>query len=227
MPTATVDSYSVRPLYIELYFNEMLLSHGTAFLWCKPAGEAYQSFLVTNWHNFTGRDFFTKKCLDVNNLSVPNKVKIFFRTGTVGNFATQIFPLFDDNDKPLWLELAAPHEACDIAALHISIPDEAQKNFLNAPLVDGETNADDMRIDIGSDVYLLGYPFKLDVQNMPVWKRGSIATEPGLVMVSQEKYFLVDTASRPGMSGSPVIARRWGPYMTENGDLNMCARVSD
>jgi hypothetical protein len=53
------------------------------------------------------------------------------------------------------------------------------------------------------EVFILGYPFKIELPAYPVWKRGSIASEPQLVRVTD--YMLVDTASRPGMSGAPVI----------------------
>jgi hypothetical protein len=54
----------------------------------------------------------------------------------------------------------------------------------------------------------LGYPFGNAPPAFPVWKRGSIASEPDLVQMTTG-YYLVDTASRPGMSGAPVILRDW------------------
>jgi hypothetical protein len=63
------------------------------------------------------------------------------------------------------------------------------------------------------DVFVLGYPFGPGKTGLPVWKRGSIASEPDLVP-QVENYLLVDTASRPGMSGSPVILRTYGTHMS-------------
>ena len=57
-------------------------------------------------------------------------------------------------------------------------------------------------IMIGMDVFILGYPFGSGPPAFPVWKRGSIASEPDLVKTTNG-YYLIDTASRPGMSGSP------------------------
>jgi hypothetical protein len=48
-----------------------------------------------------------------------------------------------------------------------------------------------------------------------VWKRGSIASEPDLVKLTT-RYYLVDTASRPGMSGSPVILRSRNNHVLES-----------
>jgi hypothetical protein len=70
-------------------------------------------------------------------------------------------------------------------------------------------------IMIGMDVFILGYPFGSKPPAFPVWKRGSIASEPDLVRLSTG-YYLVDTASRPGMSGSPVILRSWSNHILES-----------
>jgi hypothetical protein len=51
-----------------------------------------------------------------------------------------------------------------------------------------------------------------------VWKRGSIASEPDLVKLTTQ-YYLIDTASRPGMSGSPVILRSWSNHILESSNF--------
>jgi hypothetical protein len=59
-------------------------------------------------------------------------------------------------------------------------------------------------------VYVLGYPYDINGgKELPIWKRGSIATEPSINIDNLPK-ILIDTATRPGMSGSPVIYRRSG-----------------
>lgn len=65
------------------------------------------------------------------------------------------------------------------------------------------------------DVFILGYPFGSKPPSFPVRKRGSIASEPDLVRLTTG-YYLVDTASRPGMSGSPVILRSWSNHILES-----------
>ena len=51
---------------------------------------------------------------------------------------------------------------------------------------------------------------------LPVWKRGSVATEFN-IDVGDLPSFIIDTATREGMSGSPVIARSVGGYTTVGG----------
>jgi hypothetical protein len=65
-----------------------------------------------------------------------------------------------------------------------------------------------LNVRIGMDVFILGYPFGSAPPGFPVWKRGSIASEPDLVRMTSG-YYIVDTASRPGMSGAPVILQNW------------------
>jgi hypothetical protein len=62
------------------------------------------------------------------------------------------------------------------------------------------------------DVFIPGYPFEIRPPAFPVWKRGSIASGPEITRVTTG-YMLVDTASRPGMSGSPVLQRSWGHHL--------------
>ena len=62
-----------------------------------------------------------------------------------------------------------------------------------------------MPIDIGDDVFVLGYPKGIDGGGeFPVWKKASIATEPEIARAGP-RHMLVDTATRQGMSGAPVI----------------------
>ena len=56
------------------------------------------------------------------------------------------------------------------------------------------------------DVFILGYPMGIGTHRLPVWKRGSVASEPD-IDVDNLPMFYVDTATSSGMSGSPVIRR--------------------
>jgi hypothetical protein len=84
---------------------------------------------------------------------------------------------------------------------------------------------DELDVRVSMDCYVLGYPFGAPPPGYPVWKRGSIASEPKLAGLGgfSEKYFLIDSASRPGMSGAPVILRSWGTYVKENDAVGMVA----
>lgn len=77
----------------------------------------------------------------------------------------------------------------------------------------------DLAVRIEMDVFILGYPFGADPPGFSVWKRGSIASEPDLTRLGAG-YMLVDTASRLGMSGAPVIRRSWGTHLLEDAAIS-------
>lgn len=58
----------------------------------------------------------------------------------------------------------------------------------------------------GAEVFILGFPLGLALQGtLPIWKRGSVASEPLVNVAGQMPIFFVDSATRHGMSGSPVV----------------------
>jgi hypothetical protein len=69
-----------------------------------------------------------------------------------------------------------------------------------------------LRTLIGSPLFILGYPF--EPERYPIWKLATVASEPALTPAGR-LHLLVDSASRPGMSGAPVIQRAFGPAQIE------------
>jgi hypothetical protein len=66
------------------------------------------------------------------------------------------------------------------------------------------------------EVFVLGFPFGVRLPAYPIWKRGNIASEPDIAPLS-DGFLMIDTASRPGMSGGPVILRSWTSHLMEDG----------
>jgi hypothetical protein len=61
-------------------------------------------------------------------------------------------------------------------------------------------------IHAGDELFILGYPRGItDHSAEPIWKRATVASDPHRGWDGQSK-FLVDCASREGMSGAPVIS---------------------
>ena len=69
----TIDPYSVAAIPIEMFFNSTNLSLGTAFVWA----EGEQLFLITNWHNVSGKDPISGKHLS-KTAAEPNRLKVWF-----------------------------------------------------------------------------------------------------------------------------------------------------
>ncbi|MDZ7874375.1 MAG: trypsin-like peptidase domain-containing protein [Rhizobium sp.] len=65
---------------------------------------------------------------------------------------------------------------------------------------------------IGHDVFILGYPQGIDTTGiLPVWKRGSVASEPLYPLTingaNLGTLFYIDALTKHGMSGAPVLCR--------------------
>jgi len=105
-----------------------------------------------------------------------------------------------------------PHRRVDVAVLTLPPRPEGVKIYTLEQLANAA-----LRIEIGMEIFILGHPFAIELPAHPVWKRGSIASEPDLTRVMRKDYMLVDTASPPGMSGAPVIRRSWTNHMVQPG----------
>ncbi|ODR93939.1 hypothetical protein AUC70_10045 [Methyloceanibacter stevinii] len=206
-----IDQFSLTTVPIEQFFNDTLLGGGTGFIW--RADEIY--YLITNWHVVTCRNFQTGENLSPH-AAWPDKLRVLFnpRTPTFGKKQFDIV-IRDKDGNPEWL--VHPGRRIDVVALPLPFSGE-EPTFNLHPI--NTLTSDDLSVQIGMDVFILGYPFGAEPPAFPVWKRGSVASEPELARLTTD-YFLVDTASRPGMSGAPVIRRSWGYHLHRNGSVSM------
>lgn len=205
-----IDQYSTAAIPIEMFFNETYLSLGTAFAWFHDQ----RFFLITNWHNVSGIDPSTGKHLS-KTVAEPNKLRVWFnQKGQLGNKVTKFVSTRNSQGKPLWFVHPKHGNKIDVVALPLeSYPDVEMYSINDMP-------NDNLLLQVGMDVYVLGFPFGIGPGGFPIWKRGSIASEPELSPIVQLNLF-VDTASRPGMSGSPVIRRTWGSHMMADGSISI------
>ncbi|MHC2462726.1 trypsin-like peptidase domain-containing protein [Bradyrhizobium embrapense] len=206
-----IDPYSVAALPLEMYFNATPLSVGTASVW-KHSGQFY---LITNWHNVSGRDPNTGKHLSPT-AAEPDRVHAWLNAkGQLGNKIAKSIPLRGEAGEPRWLVHPQHGNKVDVVAILI----ESFADVEMYPVNDmGED--DDLQLSVGMDVFILGYPYGLSSGGFPIWKRGSFASEPALSPEAQ-LHMLIDTASRPGMSGSPIIRRSWSTHLFEGNSINM------
>jgi Trypsin-like peptidase domain len=206
-----LDQFTLTTVPLEQYFDDTPLGQGTGFVWRARD----QHYLVTNWHVLSMRDFFTRANLR-KDAGRPNTLRTLFNIET-GSFAKQPWDIKirDEEGGPLWL--VHPKRSIDIAVL--PLPPRPPDLIVALYPLNVLANTK-LRIEIGMEVFILGYPFKIERPGpaYPVWKRGSIASEPELVGLTTP-YMLVDTASRPGMSGAPVIRRSWSGQLVEPGNL--------
>ena len=194
-----IDLLSYSSFYVTCFFNESPLSSATCFF-VKRHGMDY---LITNWHVVTGRNSQTNEVLDKRYASIPNKLRVqVFKDQEIVEREEFYVPLYDIDGMPLWFEHPVLGQYVDVVALPVSIP----KGMIVAYVEDAiEPFNEDTAVHISDDLYIIGFPFGLSAGiYFPIWKRASVASEP-ILDVENLPMIYVDTASRQGMSGSPVI----------------------
>jgi hypothetical protein len=205
LPQAAVRLKLVR---CDALHDEIAAGIGSGFYWLK--GDLV--YLITNWHNVTGINPITRASLSKTGV-LPTHVILPFLLNAgivdgrrVARWSFHKLALYKEDGSPQWLEHNALGRAVDVVAIKIGLDDE---ELLNRPI---NTYAEfvDFEPQIGDDVFVLGFPRGLDGgNNLALWKRGSIASVPTHDIDSLPK-LLIDTATREGMSGAPVIVKRTG-----------------
>lgn len=227
MPEQGIRSiYSQCPFQIQMWDQQGIISTGTGFYYVA----ADQWFLVTNWHNVTGKHPLTKRTLS-RPPRVPEylKVKLATSYGQNGAF-TSVARRVDiyNHSKPLWFEHPELGSTCDVIALPLERPTNCPPFMHNAANLLDNTR---IPIEPGCTVFIIGFPMSISVGfGLPIWKSGYIASEPyynvtvegelsdvgGLQGGVDLPAFFVDSQTRQGMSGSPVFASYTGAWDTTN-----------
>jgi hypothetical protein len=118
--------------------------------------------------------------------------------------------------KPAWYIHPEYGQNVDVIALPIpqEITDYYKLVAINSIKFDLECKE-----EIADDAFVIGYPFSgATYLQLPIWMRASIASEPAVDIDRLPKLF-VETATRLGLSGSPVIMQRVGIHDMKNGAL--------
>ncbi len=206
----------------------------TGFYW-ELEGKWY---LVSNLHCFAGWNYELNRSMSSMSLS-PTHVRISLALKTsmedesdrsAIKFDRRLAALTVD-DEPAWLIHPEYGTSVDVAVLPLfdTPTKEAIEEIGGADIFSMAVNTFDDWVRFspaaGDDIYVLGFPFGDKMGSFPIWKRGSIATEPDIDVEGLPK-ILVDTATREGMSGSPVIVARKG-FTAPNGVFDSDAVIGD
>jgi len=198
---------SLYPLYMEpiainaIDGSPIQLGSATACLY----RHENQVFLVTNWHVLSGRSSRDRAPLDRATLALPQEIRVHFpKEQQLDECVVETYPLNDQDGKPIWLEHPLSNQV-DVAALRINPPN----GIATFPVSDalrhlGVGKREDFFF-VTQDVWVVGYPKNIRVGVMPIWKRATIAAEPRFSSANERHKILLDTATREGMSGSPVL----------------------
>jgi hypothetical protein len=127
-------------------------------------------------------------------------------------------PLYSTAGAPQWVQ-SEEHPDADLVLM--PLPAETYAGIEMFVFVDSHTRGK-ITIRPTSPATLLGYPygFSDNVNRLPVWKTGHVASEPN-VDFQGKPAFLVDVSAFPGMSGSPVLAVANGVYEDDQGTMGM------
>lgn len=196
-----IREQSVKSLLVAPRANGNQLGTATAFV----ALHENSHYLVTNWHVVAGRDPADGRLLSDTG-AVPDELVVMQNVaGNLGQWRAKQEPLYDQEDKPVWLEHPAHGRKVDVVALPLTETTGVQ-------LYPYEPSNPGPGIICGpSDpLSIIGFPFGIAGGGMlGVWVQGTVATESDIDF-NDLPCLLVDSRTRKGQSGSPVIAYRTG-----------------
>lgn len=212
---------TIKSLYIEMLYDEQVISSGTAIL--VAISNDTPCVLVTNRHNVTGRDQNTNKCLS-KKAACPNYINIHFHV-TLDKIGEEWkivkLPLYKDDGEPWWIEHPTLKSKADIVALNFSWGDDVVKYPY---FLDTDKDNKNMYLFPSDTVSVIGYPFGLSSTpegKLPLWASGFIAQDMSLIS-NDDPTFIIDCRTRQGQSGSAVIAFRPSSYNTvKDGRLSL------
>lgn len=200
MTVPMVYRESFQSLLIVMRFDGQELSCGTGFV----VGTSDCPVLITNRHNVTGRDNNTGELLHTL-AAVPNEVLIYHnKQGPIGVWIGKVEPVCRD-DKPLWFEHPTLGGDVDVVGLPLTNLDGVQLYPY-----DVFNSGPDIAVGPADPVSVIGFPFGVTAGGcFAIWATGFLASEPAINYNGLPSQ-LIDCRSRPGQSGSPVVAYRSG-----------------
>lgn len=181
----------------------------TRFFW----RQAQRVYLVTARHCITGR-------VHENNprgTFDPSELQVYFRIP-----GARIEPDANRYENAsvaaiLWKEGSPDwYEHSTGSKIDVAVLDFTSTGY-DVHCVNDKHQIDDWLLEAGADCFIVGFPEAMaGSQGTPIWKRGSVASEPNLDYQGLP-LFLCDSATRSGLSGAPVFAKLQG-YFGQHGE---------
>jgi S1-C subfamily serine protease len=204
-PKILIAQQSVMSLIVEPRLKGQALGTGTAFV----VNGKKRALLLTAKHVITGHSPDGNPLLPGG--VYPDELAIRHnRNDRIGSWIVTVEPLYQ-NGKSLWVEPVL--KEADFVALALTQLDGVQlyPYELNDP--------SHILVSPADTVSVIGFPFGISARGLAVWATGFVATDLDIDFNGQP-IFLIDCRSRPGQSGSPVIAYRGhGAVSTEGAGM--------
>lgn len=193
-----ISPISLFAIHIEMIRSNNKIGSGTGFIYFHE--ELNSHFLITNYHVLTARDPKKPSWLLKDYPDSPDELRWnSFKKRTMELSSGSISILADDGIE--WIEHPMREQGVDIVAVKVDFPSDMliySQNMLGL--------VKDIELEVGAELFVVGYPFGIAAGDVfPLWKRGTIASEP-LIKPNNQSRFYIDATTMPGMSGSPVFA---------------------
>jgi len=203
-----IDPLSSVSLHLECYLQEKIIGLGTGFIVVNNE----TNYLITNWHVVTGRNPNNGQPLTNTGEADPDTIGIWYHATQLGSWLRKNERLLDKRTgTPIWKEHSRGREI-DVVALALTNHQDTKVYPLDLTLA-----STDLIISPSEALSIIGFPYGIAAAGkFPIWKTGNVASDIGLDYDGKPT-FLIDATTRPGMSGSPVLARRKGFRQTSTG----------
>lgn len=230
-------------VHLTIRRDKINLAVGTGVLYLRDN----QTYIVTAWHNISGRHTETLNLLS-QKAAIPNNIIASIDVETkqgdfIGFTRMSITIPLIENEKTIYFIHSQGYPKVDVVAIPIDLKKEykmegtiasgenidlsiqlktKQPNSLETNVIhiqDCEFKNHNISnysesLYVSDDIFIMGYPKGItDYTMQPIWKKATIATAPHMGWDQQEQ-FLVDCASKEGMSGAPAI------YYNRDGKIN-------
>ena len=228
------DNYIACPFQIQMCDLQGGISLGTAFFY-ECEGE---TFVITNWHNVTGKHPLTGTALDSNRSPLYIRAKWPMvndnsphpEGGTIMHFQAQKIEI-EDVSGPIWFEHPQLGSVCDVVAIPVHKATNWPSSVHMAANKIDETS---IPIEPGLKVIVIGFPQGISTgPGLPVIKTGFLSSMPGFDVRLGGEFSdiggmkdgikvpatLLDVHTIPGMSGSPVFGEYTGIWNPDGSSI--------
>ncbi len=217
-----IDPLSLTAVPLELLGpDDKRCARASGFFYKRDAQHVY---LVTNWHVVTGRnphkpnltplDYVPRlRARALAHSRQPDIPEPSIHAGAHSQIDIDLNSV--DGDDPQWLEHPLGCSHADIAVLEVDR--EKLDNATEYQVIAECDLTPAYREAVMDDICIIGYPRGLTAGEgliLPLYKRGSIASEPSV----NKRFIFIDGRTDSAMSGSPAICTHSG-FWAPNRDI--------